>query len=588
MKVAIYARYSSENQSEKSIDDQIRVCQKYINENDLILDEKHIYTDQALSGSLLQRPGLLALERAMENKEIEALAVDDLSRLSRSNHQMLTLVNKFNFHQIKIISVSDGIVTDDENSKLGIHIRGLINELYLDDLKKKTMRGLEGQKLRGYSTGESVYGYKSHPIGDLKLNKKGQPKYEGMVHKINEEEALIIRRIYKEFIEGKSIHSIVKGLNEDKMPTKKNRAGGWATSTVTRILKNEKYTGRWIWRKWKNVRDPMTGKTKKIARPEKEQMNLFKEELVIIDQDSWDETQKRWKSLEGAWPMHKKTKKTSNKSVSYIHSNPTHLLAGLLKCKSCGGAIVQVCGKSGGYYGCYNAKRKTCTNKLTIKRKRLESILLNALKENFLTAENVKYIFGKVEKTIAATLNEVPEEMKQKKSQMEKIQTELQNLLNFIKSGNFSKLVSDAIVDAENRQDKLQGEIKALDFQRTNAFKAPPKEWIKFRLEKFQETLNKNTKASALALKDLLGTIELEPVRSDPIVENGNLIEQKPFYIAHSNIETLALLDEKHKGTNWYLLRRKWDSNPRYIFMYTRFPSVLFRPLRHSSQMSPY
>ena len=149
MKVAIYARYSSENQSEKSIDDQVRVCQRYIENNDLVFDEKQIYTDEAISGSVLNRPGLQALEKAIENKEVEAIAVDDLSRLSRSNHQMLTLVNKFNFYQIKIISVSDGIVTDDDNSKPGIHIRGLINELYLDDLKKKTMRGLEGQKLRG-------------------------------------------------------------------------------------------------------------------------------------------------------------------------------------------------------------------------------------------------------------------------------------------------------------------------------------------------------------------------------------------------------------------------------------------------------
>ena len=149
MRVAIYARYSSENQSEKSIDDQVRVCQRYIENNDLVFDEKQIYTDEAISGSVLNRPGLQALEKAIENKEVEAIAVDDLSRLSRSNHQMLTLVNKFNFYQIKIISVSDGIVTDDDNSKLGIHIRGLINELYLDDLKKKTMRGLERQKLRG-------------------------------------------------------------------------------------------------------------------------------------------------------------------------------------------------------------------------------------------------------------------------------------------------------------------------------------------------------------------------------------------------------------------------------------------------------
>ena len=182
MRAAIYARYSSENQSEKSIDDQIRVCKGYIKGYGMTLSDEHIYIDEAISGSLVNRPGLQALEEALENREFDAVVVDDLSRLSRSNHQMLTLVLKFDYHQVKIISVSDGIVTGDDNSKLGIHIRGLINELYLDDLRKKTMRGLEGQKIRGFSTGENVYGYHTQPVGELKLNKKGQPKYEGMVH----------------------------------------------------------------------------------------------------------------------------------------------------------------------------------------------------------------------------------------------------------------------------------------------------------------------------------------------------------------------------------------------------------------------
>jgi DNA invertase Pin-like site-specific DNA recombinase len=181
MKAAIYARYSSENQSEKSIDDQVRVCKKYCAEHEISTDDRYIYVDEAISGSLVSRPGLQALEKAAENKEFEAVVVDDLSRLSRSNHQMLTLVLKFNYLQIKLISVSDGIVTDDENSKLGIQMRGMINELYLDDLRKKTARGLEGQKLRGYSAGENVYGYSSKPVGELRLNKKGQAKYEGMV-----------------------------------------------------------------------------------------------------------------------------------------------------------------------------------------------------------------------------------------------------------------------------------------------------------------------------------------------------------------------------------------------------------------------
>lgn len=556
MRVAIYARYSSENQSEKSIDDQIRVCRKYIESNGLFWDEKHIFADEAISGSIINRPGLQALEKAIEDKEIDAVAVDDLSRLSRSNHQMLTMIKKFDFNQIKIISVSDGIVSDDDNSKLGIHIRGLINELYLDDLRKKTMRGLEGQRLRGFNTGESVYGYKSCPVGELRLNKKGQPKYEGMVHKINEEEAVIVRRIFREFVDGKSIHAIVQGLNVDQIPTKKNKSGGWATSTVNRFLKSEKYAGQWIWRKTKNVRDPMTGKSKKVNRSEKDRIVSFKKELCIVEQDVWEKAKRRWEELEGAWPMNKQTAKTSGKAVSYVHANPTHLFAGTMVCKSCGGAIVQICGKGGGYYGCYNAKRKTCSNKLTIKRSRVEEILLSNLKEKLLTAENLAYIYENVEKTIAKSMNEVPEELKQKRAQHEKVQAELQNLLNFIKVGNFSKMVSEAIVDAENRGERLKCEMQAMDFQTRNAFKAPPKEWIEHRLDKFRHTLDMNTKASALALKDLLGTIEMEAFPGECVVENGNLIQRKPYYMASSNIDTLALLEEC-KGTNWSLLRKR-------------------------------
>ena len=148
------------------------------------------------------------------------------------------------------------------------------------------------------------------------------------------------------------------------------------------------------------------------------------------------------------------------------------------------------------------------------------------------------------------------EDLKQKRSQFEKVQAELQNLLNFKKAGNFSKVVSEAISDAENRGEKLKGEMQGLEFQKKNAFKAPPKEWIEHRLENLKETLDKNTKASALALKDLLGEIELEAVPGECVVKNGNLIERKGYYVAHTNIQTLALLDES-KGSNWLQWRKR-------------------------------
>ncbi len=565
MKAAIYARYSSENQSEKSIDDQVRVCKKYCTEHELTVCEEHIYVDEAISGSLINRPGLQTLEKAAENKEFEAVLVDDLSRLSRSNHQMLTLVLKFNYYQVKLISVSDGIVTDDENSKLGIQMRGLINELYLDDLGKKTMRGLEGQKLRGFSAGENVYGYLTQPVGELRLNKRGQAKYEGKVHKINPEEAEIVRKIFQEFINGNSIHKIAAKLNEDKVLTKKSMNGGWNVSTVARILKNEKYIGTWDWRKYKNVRDPMTGKKKVVLRPAKDRVPIFREDLIIINKEIWEKAQKRWQELKGTWPVSKK-RKAFYQQKSYIHTSPTYLFSGLMKCNACGGAIVLISGKGTGYYGCYNARRKTCKNMLLIPRKRIEEKIITQLKEEYLTVANLEYIYNKVEKLAAEGFNEVPELVKKKKAQYEKIKQEIQNYLNFIRVGNISKSVSEALTDAEKRNEELKQEVDSLEFQKENSFKAPPKEWINHRLDSLRDTLNKNTVSSALALKELLAPISLEPI----LTKEGDFYQLfegdersfKPYYVAHTKIRTLALLDEEQKGSNWYQWRRGRDSNP--------------------------
>ena len=565
MKAAIYARYSSENQSEKSINDQVRVCKRYCSEHELTVSDEHIYVDEAISGSLINRLGLQTLEKAAENKEFEAVLVDDLSRLSRSNHQMLTLVLKFNYYQVKLISVSDGIVTDDENSKLGIQMRGLINELYLDDLGKKTMRGLEGQKLRGFSAGENVYGYLTQPVGELRLNKRGQAKYEGKVHKIKPDEAEVIRKIFQEFISGNSIHKIATKLNEDKIPTKKGMNGGWNVSTVARILKNEKYSGTWDWRKFKNVRDPMTGKKKVIPRPIKDRVPIFRDDLIIINKETWQKAQARWQELKGGWPVSKK-KKAFYQQKSYIHTSPNHLFSGIMKCKTCGGAIVLVSGKGTGYYGCYNARRKTCNNTLYIPRKKIEEKVITQLKEEYLTTANLEYIYKKVERLAAEGFNEVPELVKKKRAQYEKIHQEIQNYLNFIKTGNLSKAVSGALTDAERRNEELKQEVDSLEFQKENSFKTPPTEWINHRLENLRDTLNQNTVSSALALKELMGSITLEPVLTN---ENdlyqlfeGNERNFKPYYVAHSKIRTLALLDDERKGSNWLQWRRGRDRNP--------------------------
>lgn len=75
------------------------------------------------------------------------------------------------FNGVRVVSVADGLDTGDEEAKLGIQIRGIFNELQLSDLKKKTLRGQMGQKQRGFIVGEATFGYRSTPVGTVRMDK---------------------------------------------------------------------------------------------------------------------------------------------------------------------------------------------------------------------------------------------------------------------------------------------------------------------------------------------------------------------------------------------------------------------------------
>ena len=129
MRAAIYARYSSENQRPESIDDQIQACQGLAAARGYVVNPQHIYRDEAKSGALRDRPGLEALLTAARARQFEAVLADDLSRLSRDNHFLLTLYAEFRFNGVRIISRADSLDSDDDHAKLGFQMRGIVNEL---------------------------------------------------------------------------------------------------------------------------------------------------------------------------------------------------------------------------------------------------------------------------------------------------------------------------------------------------------------------------------------------------------------------------------------------------------------------------
>ncbi len=138
---AVYARYSSENQSATSIDDQVSSCRRYAERNGLHVPAAHIYTDSAVSGARRNRQGWSALRSAAERRLFEVVLVDDLSRVSRDLAFLLGDVARLRYLDVEIVSVADGINTLDAEQLMGLQVRGVFNEHLLRDLRKKTHRG---------------------------------------------------------------------------------------------------------------------------------------------------------------------------------------------------------------------------------------------------------------------------------------------------------------------------------------------------------------------------------------------------------------------------------------------------------------
>jgi site-specific DNA recombinase len=459
MAAAIYARYSSENQRPESIDDQVSACRKLAKLSSLTISDEHIYADQAQSGARSDRPALAALMTAARTGEFDVVLVDDLSRLARDNHLMLSIIAELHFEGIRVISVADGLDSTDEESTLAIQVRGIFNELQLRDLKKKTLRGQIGQKERGFFVGEKTFGYRSAPFGEMRMDKKGRPRPEGYKMEIEPKEAAVVLRIFTAYADGMPLTRIVKTLNEESVPGAIREAKGWSPATITRILDNEKYAGRWIWNRTESRRDPKTGRRRRLDKPESEWIVREDENLRIVRAQLWEAVRECRKQMHRTRPGGNGKRGFSGDQGSPQKHFPTHLLAGSMVCGCCGSTIAQVSGKSGGYYGCLAATKGACENKTLVRRTLAEKVILEAIKQRISEPEQIAYVLQRVEEEIAKLRSDLPDTLKLKEAELAGEQRRMANFVDFIGEGRGSQALAKALVETERRVESLTADV---------------------------------------------------------------------------------------------------------------------------------
>lgn len=114
---------------------------------------EHIYSDQEISGATNQRPGYQRLMGAANRHEFNAIIVEDQDRLWRDQAEMHAALKRLRFRGLKVISVVTGTNLTDKTGSIVAAIKGWQDEAFLDSLREKTRRGMEGEITRGLSAG---------------------------------------------------------------------------------------------------------------------------------------------------------------------------------------------------------------------------------------------------------------------------------------------------------------------------------------------------------------------------------------------------------------------------------------------------
>ena len=157
MQAAIYARYSSDLQRERSIEDQLALCSSFAAREGLSIIAT--FADRAQSGaSAIGRDGLWQMMAAAQAGRFKVLIVEELDRLSRDMEDLAGLHKRLQFIGVEIRCVHSGTA-----DTVQIGIRGLLGQLFLQDLRHKVRRGMAGVIRDGRYAGGRAYGYRPVP-----------------------------------------------------------------------------------------------------------------------------------------------------------------------------------------------------------------------------------------------------------------------------------------------------------------------------------------------------------------------------------------------------------------------------------------
>lgn len=321
LRVAAYARFSTDGQKETSIDDQLRTCREEATRRGMLLSDDLIFSDDAISGkqkATSKRDRYHALREAVRRGEVDVIICDQQCRLARHATESMSFFDELKAHRVRLLT-ADGFDSTGSNAQLLYGIKSLFSEFFLDETRHRVLRGMKGEFERGNMVTAVPYGYE---IDAIQSAQTGQCQWS-----INPAQGEVVKEIFRCRKDGMSFHQIAAILNGRGVATpnkgKKKEGLYWRATAIWRILQSPIYKG---------VYQVNFGSDKPQERTLSQRLMS---ELALVSTADWDACQVQGKRSPPASEA-KLPGSPKRRGPKGSYGGGKHALAGVFRCGVCG------------------------------------------------------------------------------------------------------------------------------------------------------------------------------------------------------------------------------------------------------------
>lgn len=439
-----YCRFSSDNQREESIDAQKRAIKKYAEDNDIIISKW--YVDEGFSATNARRPEFQQMIQDSKYGEFNLVLVHKLDRFARNKYDSAFYKRMLKMNGVKLYSVLERI----EDTPEGVIMESLLEgiaEYYSANLARETMKGLKENAYKGMCCGGlPPYGYMRVPRivnGEIMYNKKGMSLHDTVIEPTNAE---AVKLMFNMTLQGKKRSEIINKLNELGFKDYKGRPFKNTTS-IDNILRNERYTGTYVFNKYRK-KLTLNGVSKEL-NDESEIIRIKGGLPQIISEETFNNVQKIL-----ALRVHK--------TPSNVKEN--YLLAGKVICGECGksyqGWKKETKAKKHVYYKCvgngryrHDVPKEDYCNNTGVRRDDLEDYVVNEILKVLSSETIVDDLFEEYHNFVIEHKGNT-KLISNLQSKVDKIEIQMQNVINVIANGEFNDLLSKKLkeLDSEKKE----------------------------------------------------------------------------------------------------------------------------------------